>query len=186
VVYTSNVFALLGMRALYFLLAGAAARLRYLRPGLAVILGAVAAKLLLADVYEFPTWSAPVFITAVLSVVAAASIRDNRRRATPQPAGAATQPATAAAQPAGTAPRPAAGARQPAARLPVSGLRPNPLQRYAEIAVLAAASGRAFRMPRSSRLRQQRTHQGWICSRRPVGGTGQRKRPRRIDGTGQR
>ena len=38
VVYTSNVFALLGMRALYFLLAGAAARLRYLRPGLAVIL----------------------------------------------------------------------------------------------------------------------------------------------------
>ena len=40
VVYTSNVFALLGMRALYFLLAGAAARLRYLRPGLAVILAA--------------------------------------------------------------------------------------------------------------------------------------------------
>ncbi len=39
VVYTSNVFALLGMRALYFLLAGAAGRLRYLRPGLAVILG---------------------------------------------------------------------------------------------------------------------------------------------------
>jgi len=74
-VYTSNVFALLGMRALYFLLAGAAARFSYLRPGLAVILGAVAVKLLLADVYEFPAWSAPVFITAVLSVVAAASIR---------------------------------------------------------------------------------------------------------------
>ena len=47
IVYTSNVFALLGMRALYFLLAGAAARLRYLRPGLAVILAAVAVKLLL-------------------------------------------------------------------------------------------------------------------------------------------
>jgi tellurite resistance protein TerC len=79
VVYTSNVFALLGMRALYFLLAGAAARLRYLRPGLAVILGAVAVKLLLADVWEFPAWSAPAFITAVLAVVAAASVRDNRR-----------------------------------------------------------------------------------------------------------
>jgi len=78
-VYTSNVFALLGMRALYFLLAGAAARLRYLRPGLAVILGAVAVKLLLADVWEFPTWSAPAFITAVLAVAAAASVRDNRR-----------------------------------------------------------------------------------------------------------
>jgi tellurite resistance protein TerC len=78
VVYTSNVFALLGMRALYFLLAGAAARLRYLRPGLAVILGAVAVKLLLADVWEFPAWSAPAFITAVLAVVTAASLLGNR------------------------------------------------------------------------------------------------------------
>ena len=79
VVYTSNVFALLGMRALYFLLAGAAGRLRYLRPGLAVILGGVAVKLLLADVWEFPAWSAPAFITVVLAVAAAASARDNRR-----------------------------------------------------------------------------------------------------------
>jgi tellurite resistance protein TerC len=72
------------MRALYFLLAGAAARLRYLRPGLAVILGAVAAKLLLADVYKLPAWSAPVFITAVLCVVAVASVRDSRRAARQQ------------------------------------------------------------------------------------------------------
>ena len=79
VVYTSNVFALLGMRALYFLLAGAAGKFRYLRPGLAVILGAVAVKLLLADVVEFPAWSAPAFIAAVLAVVAAASLRDARR-----------------------------------------------------------------------------------------------------------
>jgi tellurite resistance protein TerC len=79
VVYTSNVFALLGMRALYFLLAGAAGRLRYLRPGLAVILAAVAVKLLLADVWEFPAWSAPAFITVVLAMAAAASLRDTRR-----------------------------------------------------------------------------------------------------------
>jgi tellurite resistance protein TerC len=79
VVYTSNVFALLGMRALYFLLAGAAGRLRYLRPGLAVILAAVAVKLLLAAVWEFPAWSAPAFITVVLAVAAAASLRDTRR-----------------------------------------------------------------------------------------------------------
>ena len=79
VVYTSNVFALLGLRALYFLLAGAAARLRYLRPALAVILAAVAAKLLLADVWEFPAWSAPAFIVAVLAVATAASVRGNRR-----------------------------------------------------------------------------------------------------------
>jgi tellurite resistance protein TerC len=79
VVYTSNVFALLGMRALYFLLAGAAARLRYLRPGLAVILGGVAVKLLLADVWEFPAWSAPAFITAVLAVAAAVSLSPKHR-----------------------------------------------------------------------------------------------------------
>jgi tellurite resistance protein TerC len=78
VVYTSNVFALLGMRALYFLLAGATSRLRYLRLGLAVILGAVAVKLLLADLWEFPAWAAPAFITVVLAVVTAASLRDNR------------------------------------------------------------------------------------------------------------
>jgi tellurite resistance protein TerC len=81
VVYTSNVFALLGMRALYFLLAGAGAKLRYLRPGLAVILGGVAVKLLLADVWEFPAWSAPAFITAVLAVAAVASAFGNRDRA---------------------------------------------------------------------------------------------------------
>jgi tellurite resistance protein TerC len=81
VVYTSNVFALLGMRAMYFLLAGAAARFRYLQPGLAVILAAVAVKLLLADVYEFPVWASPAFIAVVLAAVAVLSIRDNRRAA---------------------------------------------------------------------------------------------------------
>jgi len=79
IVYTSNVFAILGMRALYFLLVGAAVRLRYLRPGLAVILLGVAVKLLLADVVEFPAWSAPAFIALVLAVVAVASARDGRR-----------------------------------------------------------------------------------------------------------
>ena len=87
VVYTSNVFALLGMRALYFLLVGAAAKLRYLRPGLAIILGGVAVKLLLSDVAEFPPWSAPAFIIAVLAVVAAASLAAGRRDRAPQPAG---------------------------------------------------------------------------------------------------
>ncbi len=80
VVYTSNVFALLGMRALYFLVAGATAQFRYLRPGLAVILAAVAAKLLLADVYTVPPWASPAFIITVLAVVAVASIRHARRQ----------------------------------------------------------------------------------------------------------
>jgi TerC family integral membrane protein len=80
IVYTSNLFALLGMRSLYFLLAGATARLRYLQPGLAVILAAVAVKLLLADVVEIPVWSAPAFIIAVLSIVTAASLSADRHR----------------------------------------------------------------------------------------------------------
>ena len=84
IVYTSNVFALLGMRALYFLLAGAADRIRYLRPALAVILAAVAVKLLLADVWELPAWSAPAFIAVVLSVVAVTSVRASRSQARSQ------------------------------------------------------------------------------------------------------
>jgi tellurite resistance protein TerC len=85
VVFTSNVFALLGMRALYFLLAGAAARFRYLRPGLAVILAAVAAKLLLADLVELPAWTSPAFIAAVLGVVVVLSARDRRTAAVSSP-----------------------------------------------------------------------------------------------------
>jgi tellurite resistance protein TerC len=81
VVYTSNVFALLGMRALYFLLAGAVGQVRYLQPGLAVILAGVATKLLTADLYELPVWVSPAFIAAVLAAVAALSLRDRRRRA---------------------------------------------------------------------------------------------------------
>ena len=80
VVYTSNVFALLGMRALYFLLARAAGQFRYLQPGLAVILAGIAVKMLTSDLYELPSWASPAFIIAVLAVVAVLSVRDSRRR----------------------------------------------------------------------------------------------------------
>jgi tellurite resistance protein TerC len=78
VVYTSNVFALLGMRALYFLLASAASQFRYLQPGLAVILSGIALKLLTSDLYTLPTWSSPAFIITVLAAVAVLSVRDGR------------------------------------------------------------------------------------------------------------
>jgi tellurite resistance protein TerC len=94
VVFTSNVFALLGMRALYFLLAGAADRFRYLQPALAVILAAVAVKLLVADLYQVPAWISPAVIAVVLAVAAGLSIRANRR----QPA--QTRPRCPAARPA--------------------------------------------------------------------------------------
>lgn len=71
---------------LYFLLAGATARFRHLRPGLAVILAAVAAKLLLTDLYENPVWVSPAFITAVLAVL---STRDRAASARPSQPGPA-------------------------------------------------------------------------------------------------
>src|SRR6202012_713229 len=58
-------------------------------------LAAVAAKLLLADVWEFPAWSAPAFITAVLAAATVASLRDGRPAASPEP----TAPAAPEAPP---------------------------------------------------------------------------------------
>src|SRR5207302_4288599 len=55
-VYTSNVFAMLGLRALYFLLARAVERFQYLRFGLAAILVFVGGKMLLAGVVAIPVW----------------------------------------------------------------------------------------------------------------------------------
>jgi tellurite resistance protein TerC len=71
-VYTSNVFALIGMRSLYSLLAGAAARLDRLRFGLAAILAFTGVKLLLSGVVEVPTpiTLAVIAVALALSVVA--------------------------------------------------------------------------------------------------------------------
>jgi tellurite resistance protein TerC len=54
IVFTSNVMAILGLRALYFVLAGYLAGLRYLKPGLAAVLVFVGTKMLLVDVYKIP------------------------------------------------------------------------------------------------------------------------------------
>ena len=54
IVYTSNVFAILGLRALYFLLSGALRRFTYLKVGLAIILLFVGAKMLVSDLYQVP------------------------------------------------------------------------------------------------------------------------------------
>jgi len=74
-VYTSNVFAMLGLRSLYFVLAGAVQRLRYLRAGLAAILAFVGAKMLLADVLPMPTWVSLAVIAGVLVCAIGASAR---------------------------------------------------------------------------------------------------------------
>lgn len=54
IVYSSNVFAILGLRALYFLLSGVIGKFHYLKHGLSIVLMFVGAKMLLADVYKVP------------------------------------------------------------------------------------------------------------------------------------
>lgn len=73
-VYTSNVFAIMGLRSLYFVLAGVMNRFRYLRPGLAVILIFVAAKMLLESRLHVPVAVSLVVIATVLSVAVIASL----------------------------------------------------------------------------------------------------------------
>lgn len=86
VVYTSNVFAILGLRSLYFLLAGSIQRFTYLRFGLAAILVFVGAKMLLADLIHIPIAASLGVIVGVLAVTLAASLI-HERRAGRQPSG---------------------------------------------------------------------------------------------------
>jgi tellurite resistance protein TerC len=74
-VLTASTFAILGLRALYFLLAGMLHRFVYLRFGLAVILVVVGSRMLLSDVTgDLPSWVSLVVISTVLSVSIVASL----------------------------------------------------------------------------------------------------------------
>jgi tellurite resistance protein TerC len=76
IVLTSNVFAILGLRALYFLLADSIDRFHLLKYGLAIILGFVGAKMLLEAIHvEFPIWLSLVFIVVVLAVTVFLSLK---------------------------------------------------------------------------------------------------------------
>jgi tellurite resistance protein TerC len=79
IVFSSNAFAILGLRALYFVLAGMAGRFRYLNLGLGVILGFVGVKMIIAEWYHFPTWMSLLIVAAVLTVTIVASLRAERR-----------------------------------------------------------------------------------------------------------
>ncbi|MDQ3128546.1 MAG: TerC family protein [Chloroflexota bacterium] len=74
VVFTSNAFAILGLRSLYFLLADAAARFRYLKVGLALILVFVGAKLLAADILKIPSLLSLAIVVSILVVAIAISL----------------------------------------------------------------------------------------------------------------
>jgi tellurite resistance protein TerC len=74
IVYTSNVFAILGLRSLYFLLAGVIHKFHYLKLGLSVVLVFVGAKMLLTDVYKVPIGLSLGFVALVLLLSVAASL----------------------------------------------------------------------------------------------------------------
>ena len=80
-VYTSNVAAILGLRSLYFLLAGAVTKLRYLSIGLAAILIFVGLKMLSSHWFEVPTVASLGVIVLILATAAAASIYVDRKEA---------------------------------------------------------------------------------------------------------
>ena len=82
VVYTSNVFAILGLRAMYFALAGMLDVFHYLHYGLAVILMFVGAKMLGSSYVEIPTVATLGIVGLVLAVSIGASLLKPRRSAT--------------------------------------------------------------------------------------------------------
>jgi predicted tellurium resistance membrane protein TerC len=93
-VFTTNAFALLGLRALYFVLRGALSKLRHLNYGLAVILAFIGVKLVLhwahgvwTWVPEIPTPASLGVIVAVLVTVTLTSLYAGRRAAEPAPTG---------------------------------------------------------------------------------------------------
>jgi tellurite resistance protein TerC len=80
-VYTSNVFAILGLRSLYFVFANAMGRFSYLKLGLAVVLSFVGVKMVLADIFHIPIALSLGVIAVVLIVAIVASIIRARRLA---------------------------------------------------------------------------------------------------------
>ena len=89
IVFTSNVFALLGLRSLYFVLADFVQRFHYLKPALALVLGFVGVKMLLTGILHVPTLVSLAVICATLGGAVWLSLRRDKRLAKLQAAPAA-------------------------------------------------------------------------------------------------
>ncbi|MEK6282417.1 MAG: TerC family protein [Acidobacteriota bacterium] len=75
IVYTSNVFAILGLRSMYFLLAGVVEKFHYLKMGLAVVLTFIGTKMLVVALgVHIPIWISLIFVATVLLSSVAASL----------------------------------------------------------------------------------------------------------------
>jgi len=74
IVYTSNVFAILGLRALYFLLANVMDKFQYLKFGLSAVLIFIGAKMVIVDFYKIPVTVSLAVVAAILTVSILASL----------------------------------------------------------------------------------------------------------------
>ena len=81
IVFTSNIFAILGLRSLYFLVAGLVTRFVYLKPSLAAVLMFVGAKMLVVDLVKIPPAASLAAVCAILGVGVAASAWRSRNGA---------------------------------------------------------------------------------------------------------
>ena len=79
IVFTSNAFAILGLRALYFALAGFMDKFHYLKLGLSIILVFIGIKMLIAGVFHIPTSASLIVIILILTISIIASMVRNKR-----------------------------------------------------------------------------------------------------------
>ena len=85
IVYTSNAFAILGLRSLYFALAGIEKYFKYLKYGLALILVFVGSKMALSHLIKIPVEISLLVIAVILGVSMVASVRKSRKEITNKP-----------------------------------------------------------------------------------------------------
>jgi len=78
IVITSNIFAISGLRALYFLISGVIQKFYYLKSGLIVLLLFIGLKMIISEIYEIPTVTSFIIIVLILTVVTTLSILKTR------------------------------------------------------------------------------------------------------------
>jgi len=81
IVFTSNIFAILGLRSLYFLLAGVVQKFRYLKVGLALVLVFVGVKMTIVDIFKIPVGVSLAVVGLLIGgAILASLVVDGRRR----------------------------------------------------------------------------------------------------------
>ncbi len=80
IVYTSNIFAILGLRALYFLLANVMDKFQYLKLGLSAVLTFVGVKMVIVDFYKIPVGVSLGVVAGILTVSIVASLWNTKRQ----------------------------------------------------------------------------------------------------------